>query len=1514
MRTMKDVCLIAILVTTVLLVGPAEAQDPVLEDLVEFEQRVMAAIEPQRQGVRTLSAERLPTADEIGPDWRAPWQLPAGWRDAVADEEAYWQAFFAQRFVDAGMGRGIVEQVLNVPGLVATDVGPELVRMMASPAARDAMSAESGGRTSDDLLRDIAGILRTLYAPMSELTLTTGSQEYAAYKQLLEQAGREVDEPNDDAFRLIERSLAAPFADLAEAALEQRVLDMLAMIEGVGAMDFYRAPAFSPDAGAAGGSWSVAGRGVVLAIDPAHGSLLPAYTDAAWARQRRELETVARETYGLLLELTEIQTRAMADRRIAELARAGGERQAEETRAIEAQLAEAEAAIARTREELLERPLGLTRCRHGQDCHVVLRLGKQRDRNGELPRLLYGWFRTERFIARAVVSGAAPEEHLTASMDQLLAAIHARLEDEPATVKAFDANPLFTGVAEIAALTAEDIADLEVEREGAIADGASRLVLRWAVDEPGTLHCALREPEDGRCRVLGVLEHDGSHYATALYRPPDSFGPMERLLPRFGGEVEARAVPVTLRFEPEPRANETAAAAAARSRSVQRDLVLARPPVVLVHGTYDWPEKAWQQGLEGGPSLDQRLRNAGFRTFLVDYRWSNGSSSSQETGVNPLDRVVPDQGRSSFAANRLVVWSDRGHHPGDADSGIERALVHFRETLALAATRADVVGHSMGGVLPRVYASASYTGERYRRPENFMQGDIHRLITLCSTHFGSDVMRALAIFERLFPDDFGSGTEYLLARSIPFLADLVAGLKTGASRDQLPESEALRRIGPTEVAAHAIGCVASPADLDAYGGDTGNLYLGMTYLFYAFPRVAEEALKAMGQAADARRLVGISEGIDWNAALNDMTKLGVIEIWPLVSGAMRFGGIGTDPEAVTDKKVIRALGRAALFGNARNDGVVRLQSQWGGLREAHRTTLLGVDHSDAPRLRHVQNQIIGLLRGPAEAFAEQGFPRAGQPLLSRVPGEQPVAAKLAAIEASNIVYTHALAISEVAQQRGEVIIIRPVNSHSTRLIEADSATKEMRVKGKSADWGPQRGLIAVDQAFSKITGPADTGAPERIAKFNCEVLFSIQEGIAVPRDYRVRIEGAAFDVHRRRDASSGSYQDYACNEANGSLAPAAGFAAAIGERIQAGRRPPLYLRDAQGRFWHADDPDLPARDVVDAETIPLRVLADPKDGRYLTADYDLLAIGTRGEPGEARFDPARGYVTESYLATIRAINQRVEATGYDGGNVVHHGPESHFTKSEGVDYPNTVFAPNGEIEIIRQGPEGQADRYAKRLFARFKRAGWHLEPNQRWNWGEFDEATGLWRDEDLPNGDPGPGHPEPILLPDGSASRPRRRPACRKALPGPAKGSRGRVGHVARALVRHSPSLVSRPVIPGGSWRTGVAARCSAHPAADRGVGLLERLADDIDQRRPVMGDRLLQNTFERLGVLDPPGPHAEGGGDGGMVGRVEVDIVVAAPLAGPLARLDPTEAGDHRNRWGGRPSTASMCQGGGVE
>ena len=76
---------------------------------------------------------------------------------------------------------------------------------------------------------------------------------------------------------------------------------------------------------------------------------------------------------------------------------------------------------------------------------------------------------------------------------------------------------------------------------------------------------------------------------------------------------------------------------------------------------------------------------------------------------------------------------------GRRESADSQALSFYRDELDLAAAQAIVVGHSMGGVLARVWASEAYNPD-YRRPENFGEGDIDRLLTVNTPHHGSELV------------------------------------------------------------------------------------------------------------------------------------------------------------------------------------------------------------------------------------------------------------------------------------------------------------------------------------------------------------------------------------------------------------------------------------------------------------------------------------------------------------------------------------------------------------------------------------------------------------------------------------------------------------------------------------------------------------------------------------------------------------------------------------------------------
>jgi hypothetical protein len=169
-----------------------------------------------------------------------------------------------------------------------------------------------------------------------------------------------------------------------------------------------------------------------------------------------------------------------------------------------------------------------------------------------------------------------------------------------------------------------------------------------------------------------------------------------------------------------------------------------------------------------------------------------------------------------------------------------------------------------------------------------------------------------------------------------------------------------------------------------------------------------------------------------------------------------------------------------------------------------------------------------------------------------------------------------------------------------------------------------------------------------------------------------------------------------------------------------GGTPQVFLRHASAGTYH--DPTNPQQPVPPPAdpTESLLVLADPDSGKYLTADYDLLAIGPRTPPEllPPRPDAKMGFITPSQITLVDTMNKAVTEKGrYRGGNVVHHGPENQFECSPGTDFPNTVFEPDGSIRTIPEGPKGKNEMHLKRYFQRQVVLGWHLTPNPLWNWG-----------------------------------------------------------------------------------------------------------------------------------------------------------------------------------------------------
>jgi hypothetical protein len=184
--------------------------------------------------------------------------------------------------------------------------------------------------------------------------------------------------------------------------------------------------------------------------------------------------------------------------------------------------------------------------------------------------------------------------------------------------------------------------------------------------------------------------------------------------------------------------------------------------------------------------------------------------------------------------------------------------------------------------------------------------------------------------------------------------------------------------------------------------------------------------------------------------------------------------------------------------------------------------------------------------------------------------------------------------------------------------------------------------------------------------------------------------------------------------------------------------------------------------VQPGTTRPMSVLAapHPETGKLvpLTADYDMLAVGAKTDVQMPKFRNDEGFIDEVESRVAERMNGAAQRAGYEGGNLVHHGPESQYTGSPGIfgNDPNlTVVDPEkGLLTIPKCGREcmetwcrttGQCgglslctgdrprppcmmidpDRLVKDYMNDARLRGYTtLRPNAAWDWGEYNGLAG----------------------------------------------------------------------------------------------------------------------------------------------------------------------------------------------
>jgi pimeloyl-ACP methyl ester carboxylesterase len=218
---------------------------------------------------------------------------------------------------------------------------------------------------------------------------------------------------------------------------------------------------------------------------------------------------------------------------------------------------------------------------------------------------------------------------------------------------------------------------------GAVADNASRVLLEYLSPLPTSVTFKITSgPGSIYNTTWGPVYIDSGIYAGyyasfAVYTVPD-------VLAAFGS---GGTMTNTVKFDATDGTNDET-----------QTLTLGRPPVVLVHGL-NGNAGEWNTG----SGVQASLSGAGFQVSPVDYSATN---------------------HSSIETNKDVLLEN--------DRGILKIedTYHAQEW---AIARVDVVGHSMGGLISRYFASQP----EYLSVDNYYKGYIHRLVTIGTPHLGA---------------------------------------------------------------------------------------------------------------------------------------------------------------------------------------------------------------------------------------------------------------------------------------------------------------------------------------------------------------------------------------------------------------------------------------------------------------------------------------------------------------------------------------------------------------------------------------------------------------------------------------------------------------------------------------------------------------------------------------------------------------------------------------------------------
>jgi len=296
---------------------------------------------------------------------------------------------------------------------------------------------------------------------------------------------------------------------------------------------------------------------------------------------------------------------------------------------------------------------------------------------------------------------------------------------------------------------------------GTVTDGVSQLLMRMVSGLGGTACYSLVSsgpPDQGTIATPVVtMQTVGSlNYGFSFYQAPDGYGDTS----------DSRQVQVKFSYTPNLGNGNTT--------NFTANLTVVRPPLMLIHGVWadssSFPNSIW-------------VRSPGSAYFVYKGDYGPTHDASFTTNFTKVQGYVAD------------------------------ALILAREEGQYAATQADVVAHSMGGILTRLYVASA----NYIRPDNFNLGDIHRLMTLDTPYGGSNFASLIIALHTQNPK--------AIEASVSKLVGADAFVTNGAVCDLAENSAGLMALSPTPLFSQVVTATGGPPGTPTggpfYGGKLG---------------------------------------------------------------------------------------------------------------------------------------------------------------------------------------------------------------------------------------------------------------------------------------------------------------------------------------------------------------------------------------------------------------------------------------------------------------------------------------------------------------------------------------------------------------------------------------------------------------------------------------------------------------------------------------------------------------------